>query len=155
MDNAAVPRTARSPHRRKRRQPERGWKSVPKWVIVLVPLCLLLVLLFPLGRKYHWFRRPPAPAQEAVLPPPALLLDELSLDRQTGRLSGVISNSSGRPYENVQVSFSLRDRRGIDAGVLVATIPRLEAHSSGRFTSDPLPKEAPDYDLREITGTPR
>jgi hypothetical protein len=153
-----------------RRRKPKGWRAIPKPVFVVVALSLALLILIPLSRKKPASAPSTAPGSNAkpstslsstAIPPSSagwytgdLELSEAAVDPVTRKIKGRAKNISAKVYENVQVSFSTVDNKGL-RGSASALVGRLEPHTSAAFETQPLPVNWRGYSLPEITGTAR
>ena len=155
--SSASPTGAQPVRRRRRRRAEpKGWKAIPKPVKILMGLCLAVLILLPLAWQNGWIRRSPvsiAPDAPAAQSP--LVISEATRDRVTRTIQGVVKNNSANAYGEVQVSYYVRDAYGVEAGMVMASIPAIGPNDSKSFQTDPIPQNGSEFVLREVVGTPR
>jgi hypothetical protein len=154
MSSVPDPKT-NAVRRRRRRGKESGWKNIPSAAKILIGLCLLVLIFFPVAQDNGWFKRRIKEAPVAEVHSSELVLDEVQLQKATRTLKGFVVNRSGKAYKDVVVSYSMSDVNGGDLGVIMATISTVAPHQRAAFETDPMPEKAMTYGLREIVGTPR
>ena len=128
---------------------------MPTSAKVVIGVCLLTVILIPAVKQTGWLKRRVAERPLADVRPPDLVLGETRFVTQSRSIKGVVVNNSGTAYKDVVVSYDLRDARGIGLGTVLATVSKLGPHEKTAFDTGPIPKNAVNYDLREIVGSPR
>ena len=128
---------------------------MPVTAKILIGLCLLVLILFPLAQDNGWFKRRVKETPVADVRPADLMLAEASFETRSRTMKGLVLNNSGTAYNDVVVSYTLKGAGGLEVGTILASIPKLGPHEKAPFQTDPMPKEAVTYDLREIVGTPR
>ena len=154
----------------KRRRRTSLWQSIPAGVKIAAAVCLvsLAVLIFvnrnrtPAEPELKTVVRPKITAGEAfdkVLSGAPKQLDLVvtgaAFNHTTNRIEGSVSNTSGRPYANVEVIFftSLGD---LTMGTTtVVRLARLEPHENARFTTEPVDHRTKEWAVKSIGGTPR
>lgn len=141
--------------RRRRRREKSGWKAIPNAAKILIGLCLLVLILFPVAQSNGWFKRRVKEKPLADVRPADLVLAEASFEARSRTLRGLIRNNSGTAYKDVVVSYTLKGAQGLEVGTILASISKLGPHEKAPFETDPMPKNAVIYELREIVGTPR
>jgi hypothetical protein len=153
-----------SSNRRSRQEPN-AWKSVPNASKLLFLACVAVAILIPLVHKSGWLGRrsgsssavagAPAGAAETISAAPGLSLKEANLDLKTRTIKGTVENPTATTYNKVYVSFRVFGTGGTVIGIMEATMADMAGKQSAHFETNPMPAGGKEYDLRELTGTPR
>jgi hypothetical protein len=142
--------------RRRRRDEPKGWKAVPKPVKILVGICLLVLLLVPIGLQNGWIgRKRGDTSTSSNSGPSGLIISEAGLDVPSRTIKGIVKNTSKTAYRDVQVSYYIREAGGVEAGTILGVIASIGPNETAGFQTDPLPPNAREFVLREVAGTPR
>src|SRR5215472_10599776 len=120
-------------------------KGVPKAVITLGILCAGILILIPISKQEGWFQRkvardrPPNTTTTAVaVYPQGLEIQEARFDPASRTIKGIVKNTSSQIYQDVQVSYVVRDRTGVEAGVVIASVTQLRPRESAPFATNPF-----------------
>ncbi len=135
-----------------------GWKAVPKLVKLIGAICLCLLILIPIGKDQGWFKRATVVKEPVAVTKafnPGLEVIEAHFEPRTRVITGSVRNTSGQVYQDVRVSYDIRDRRGIEAGIVEAAIPQVAPKQTAVFRTNPLSAQGVMWALREISGDPR
>ncbi len=139
------------PRRRRRR------KGTPRAVLLVAAVCVLAILVIPATRYFGPMVSRPKPTSAAPVRQYQLVLSEAALAGEGGarHIAGAVRNNSSSPYEDVEVWFTVRDRRMAGIGTIAAKVKSVAPKSTAAFKSEPVPAGAFRIALREITGTQR
>ncbi len=126
-------------------------------VLAVILLCALVILAIPAARYLGLIGRPRETASAGPVRQFDLVLAEASLTGEgpSRHIAGTVRNNSDSSYEDVEVSFTVRDWRAAALGTMVARVKSLGPRSTAVFRSEPAPEGAVRIALREVTGTPR
>ena len=118
----------------------------------------MLLILIPVARDQGWFKRQmvveePTTATKAFNP--GLEILDAHYDQNSHEIIGTVRNSSRQVYANVRVSYDIRDKHGIEAGIVEGAIPQVAPNQTATFKTSPLSAEGTMWALREISGDPR
>ena len=153
---------------RRRRRHSSAWRDTPRWVKVSAAGCLLfLLVLFAVLKQ----KKPSEPAvkieakkvgeafDRVISRSPQqldLVLSKAALNSATRRIEAVVTNTSDRPYADVEVVFFLSaatlEADGRTTGVIS---PKLAPHESMQIATDPIEGKVREWAVKTITGTPR
>jgi hypothetical protein len=70
-------------------------------------------------------------------------------------MKGVVVNRSGRAYQHVVISYTMRDDQGRYVTAVSAEVGTIAPRAKADFETNVIPPGAHSADLREIAGTPR
>ncbi len=126
-------------------------------MLIVALVCAAVILAIPLSRYFGLTGRPqPMTAGAPVRQFPLVLADAaLAGEGESRYIAGSIRNNSNSRYEDVEVSFTVRDRTAAVISTIVARVKSVDAKGTATFQSDPVPRGAFRIALREVTGTER
>lgn len=164
MGNAPDPNASAVPHRRRH---SNAWQATPRAVKVSIAVCaaVLLVVFFARSKSHNH----PAPKAEPVIVPGEefdkimakipngvdLTLSKSAVNPATRRIEGVITNTSARPYANVEIVFFTTVHNLAEGSTVAATVPKLGPRESKEFATDLLDQGVKEWVLQSIQATPR
>lgn len=88
-------------------------------------------------------------------PPKGLIVQEFTLERDTygtGKIVGVLKNTTGRAYKYVQIEFNLYDGAGSTVGSTLANINNLDPDGTWRFEAPVFQAGATEAQVKNITS---
>lgn len=160
-------------HSRVRRRTKQR-QGPPRFLVVSVVVCGLLVAIIPLGHFLGLWRlqgsgrasSSPARQQGSVVPlvpdsalknPTELVISEAFMqgDGAERRVGGKVRNTTNSRYVDIHVLFTLRSRTGRVVGTAVAQIDEIPANSLAPFQTQKVPPDTARQFLRDISGTRR
>jgi hypothetical protein len=136
----------------------RGKKAVLLGLLAAAVLSVALLIVIPLAGKKHLGAqtRPARPISLDAVPTVRsvtdLVLGEDEFARRSRTVKGVVVNQSDKTYNNVVVSYVMRDSHGSFIGAVGATVPQVAPHARASFETDAISKDFSSYDFREIHG---
>ena len=84
-----------------------------------------------------------------------LVLKEASLNRETNRIEGMVTNNSDRQYSDVEIVFFVSLADLTQGTTTVVGVPRLGPREEAKFVSDPVDPRTRQWAVKSITGTPQ
>ena len=84
-----------------------------------------------------------------------LVLKEASLNRETNRIEGLVTNNSDRRYSDIEIVFFVSLADLTQGTKTVVRLPRLGPREETKFTSDPVDPRTRQWAVESIGGTPQ